>query len=208
MQRRLKKSVTYSLYGLSFTLLVLGITLLSFTTRGTKQSNFSYVSKGIFDSEENIKVVTTEVKIMKPFTDNNVEIVKSYYDYTADSKSQEKSLLYYENTYMQSTGVSYSNGSSFDVIAILSGTVTEVKEDETLGNSITIEHDNGITSVYQSISGINVKQGDVVAQGDKIATSATSNISPNLENHLYFELIIKGSCVNPENYYEKLVSEV
>lgn len=178
------------------------------TTKESKQSNFSYVSKGIFDSGENIKVVTTEAKIIKPFTDNKVEIVKSYYDYTADSKTQEKSLLYYENTYMQSTGVSYSNGSNFDVIAILSGTVTEVKEDETLGNSITIEHDNGITSVYQSITGINVKQGDVVAQGDKIATSSTSNISPNLENHLYFELIIKGSCVNPENYYEKLVSEV
>ena len=38
-----------------------------------------------------------------------------------------------------------------------------------------------------------------------VTSSSTSNISTELNNHLYFELIIDGKCVNPENYYEKLI---
>lgn len=208
MQRRLKKSVTYVLYGLSFSLLVLGVFLLLTVQSGLTKAKFDYVSKGIFDNEDSIKVISKDDKIIKPYSDSTVKMVKSFYDYKAEAKDQENSILYYENTYMQSTGVSYSNGKSFDVIAILSGTVKEVKTDETVGNSITIEHENGITSVYQSITDITLKKGDTVAQGDKIGTSSTSLISTDLDNHLYFELIIKGTCVNPENYYEKSVSEV
>ena len=86
--------------------------------------------------------------------------------------------------------------------------VKEVKEDTTLGNIVTIDHDKGITSVYQSISDITVKKDDEVAAGQIIAKSSTSNISTELENHLYFELIINGACVNPENYYGKLINEL
>ena len=77
-----------------------------------------------------------------------------------------------------------------------------------LGNVITIEHNNGIVSIYQSVSNITVKAGDKINAGFVIATSSTSNISSNLDNHLYFELIIDGVCVNPENYYNKQVSEL
>ena len=53
-----------------------------------------------------------------------------------------------------------------------------------------------------------VKAGDKINAGFVIATSSTSNISTDLDNHLYFELIIDGICVNPENYYDKLISEI
>ena len=117
-------------------------------------------------------------------------------------------LKYYENTYIQSSGVAYSNGNTFDVLSVLEGTVKEVSEDTTLGNTITIEHSNGITSIYQSVTNITVKEGDKINAGFVIATSGSSNISAELNNHLYFELIIDGVCVNPENYYDKLISEL
>ena len=104
---------------------------------------------------------------------------------------------------MPSTGVAYSNGKQFDVVAVLDGKVTQVKEDDTLGNSIMIEHKNGTTSVYQSVSDINVKEGDAVSQGQTIAKSSTSDVRSDLNNHLYFELIIDGNTVNPENYFDK-----
>ena len=109
---------------------------------------------------------------------------------------------------MQSSGIAYSKGDVFEVIAILDGTIESIKEDITLGNILTIKHDNGITSVYQSISDIAVKEGDKVKQGDVLAKSSTSNISTDLENHLYFELIVNGICVNPENYYGKQSKEI
>lgn len=207
-KRQLKKSVVYGLYATSFTLLVGGIILLGYATKEVSTSDYEYVSKGILDYEENVKVVNVESVIARPYSDDSIEVVKSYYDYQAEAESQERSLIYYEGTYMQSSGVSYSKGEAFDVVAILDGTVIEVKEDSTLGNVITIEHENGITSVYQSVSDIQVKANDTVTSGQIIAKSSTSNISTELENHLYFELIIDGVCVNPENYYDKSVNEI
>lgn len=210
MKRQLKKSVVYSLYGISFILLVSGVVLLGFAAKSTVDTEpvFEYVSKSIFDYEEEIKVVNTGEKILRPYTDANVKVVKDFYDYQGEAASQENSLIYYENTYIQSSGVSYSNGETFDVVSILEGTVKEVNEDTTLGNTITIEHNNGITSIYQSVTNVTVKEGDKINAGFVIATSSTSNISTDLENHLYFELIIDGICVNPENYYDKQVNEI
>ena len=211
MKRELKKSVVYSLYGISFFLLVSAIMVPLFATNKTMKQEFDYVSKGILDYENNVKVVNTDndtLLISRPYTDENVKVVKSFYDYKESSENQERSLIYYEGTYMQSSGVSYSKGDIFDVVSILDGTVESIKEDQTLGNVITIRHDNGITSVYQSISDILVKEGDKVVTGSLLAKSSTSNISTDLDNHLYFELIVNGVCVNPENYYGKNPKEL
>lgn len=208
MKRQLKKSVVYGLYGLSFTLLVGGIALLGFSVKDLNKQEESYVSKGILDYEEKVPVVSDEVKITRPYIDEKVVVSKNFYDYLAESEEQEQSLIYYEGTYMPSSGVSYSNGDKFDVVAILDGTVKEVSEDTTLGNVITIEHENGITSVYQSVGDIAIKANDTVTKGQVIAKSATSNISTDLGNHLYFELIIDGICVDPENYYDKSINEI
>jgi len=207
-KRQLKKSIVYCLYGISFTLLLVGVALLGVATKPSTEPVYDYVSKSIFDYEEEVKVVNTGEKILKPFTDGNVNIVKGYYDYKAEAESQENALIYYKNTYIQSSGISYSNGSTFDVISILDGTVSEVKEDNILGNIITIEHNNGIISMYQSVTNITVKEGDKINAGFVIATSSKSNISSSLDNHLYFELIIDGVCVNPEEYYDKYVNEI
>lgn len=209
-KRVLKKSVVYSLYGLSFSLLLGGIVLLNVANSNkslnSKQEDYSLVSRGLFDTVET--VVNSKEKLIKPYTDESVKIVKNYYDYQADEETQKGSLIYYENTYLQSSGVSYGKEESFDVIAILDGTVKEVKEDTTLGNIVVIEHSNNIVSTYQSLTDIKVKQGDKVSQGDVIAKSGTSNISRDLNNHLYFELAVGGITVNPENYYNKSVDEL
>ena len=212
MKRQLKRSVVYGLYIISFVLLLVGVLGLGLTARelafSDKESEYKYVSKGIFDYEENIPVVNTELKLSRPYTDTDVKLVKNFYDYKANSEEQEKSLIYYEGIYMQSSGVSYSKGDVFDVVAIYDGKVKEIKKDETIGNMITIEHENGIVSVYESVTEILVKEGDTVTIGQALAKSGTSNLSTELGNHLYFELIIDGVCVNPENYYDKLINEL
>lgn len=210
MRRQLKKSVVYSLYGISFTFLLAGVAILGYAANraSEKADDYQYVSKGILDYEEKVPVVNTETKIVRPYLSENVKIVKNFYDYKADSDAQEKSLIYYEGTYIPSSGVSYSGNEAFDIIAIYDGKVKEVKEDPTLGNMITIEHGNGIISVYQSITDIKVNEGDNVLGGQLIAKSATSNISSDLGNHLYFELIVNGVCINPENYYGKSINEL
>lgn len=205
--RRLKKSVVYLMYSLGFVLLV-GIAYLiegAFTTNSLDDDTL-YVSDTIFD--EVLPVVAAETKIVRPYKDSEITILKDFYDYQADESSQEKAIINYNNTYLQSSGVSYGGKDDFDVTAILDGKVISVENDETLGTTVQIEHDNNIISVYQSLKDVTLKENDKISQGDVIGKSSTSNLDKDLGSHLYFELIVNGKTVDPENYFDKSLSEL
>lgn len=171
--------------------------------------NLRYVDSEITDNDNNnLPVVSTSVKIVRPYLDNSVVIAKTYYDYEADAKEQENSILFYEDTYMQNSGVDYSSDNNFDVISILDGTVISVLENDILGTTVEVRHSNDLISIYQSLSDVVVKKDDHVIQGQIIAKSGLSNINKELGNHLHFELYYKGKIVNPEEYYNKSVDEL
>lgn len=170
----------------------------------TYNDNLDYVSYEILT--DNVMPVSTEEEqtpmgIIRPYTDNTVEIGKSYYDYEAEEKSQEDAIIYYENTYIQNTGVDYVSENVFEVNAIADGTVLSVTTDDIVGTTIKIEHNNEMISVYQSVNDVKVKEKDQVSQGQVIATSGTNNISSDLGNHLHFELYNKNILVNPEDFF-------
>jgi stage II sporulation protein Q len=202
---KMKRIILYSIYSICFVLMLsVVIAYNSIDKESNNTSNASVDYDYVYDiMDTSVQQVNKETSksINKPYSDKNVKIVKNFYNYKSDEKEQQNSIIYYEGSYMQSSGVSYSSGSSFPVLAIQSGEVTEVKNDELVGNSITIKHSDNTFSVYQSILDIKVKKGDVVNAGDVIATSGISNLEKDLGNHLYFELIINGSNVNPEEYY-------
>lgn len=141
------------------------------------------------------------VQLIRPYTDEKVKIVKNYYDYKGEEETQKNSIFFHEDTYMQSTGVSYGGVDDFDVVAVLDGTVTSVREDELLGTIVEIKHNNNLTSVYQSLKDVSVKKDDKVSQGQPIAKAGTSNIDTSLKNHVYFELIQDGKVINPEEQF-------
>ena len=85
----------------------------------------------------------------------------------------------------------------------LSGKVINVKEDDSLGKIIEIEHDKDFISIYQSLSEVSVKKDDIVNQGQVIGTSGTNELDKELGNHLHFELLYKGNIVNPEEHLNK-----
>lgn len=168
--------------------------------------NLDYVSYEILT--DNVMPVSTEEEqtndeIIRPYTDETVEIGKSYYDYKAEEKSQEDSIIYYENTYIQNKGVDYVSQNVFPVNAIADGTVLSVTTDDIVGTTIKIEHNNDMISVYQSVTDVNVQEKDTVTKGQVIATSSTNNISSDLGNHLHFELYNKNILVNPEDFFTK-----
>lgn len=206
MRRKLKKKVVYSLYVILFIIVVGMIVSIDFVSNPDLSGDVDYVSKTIV--EEDVPVVAINNVIKRPYSDDSVKIVSDYYDYTEDSSEQLNSILYFEDTYLQNSGVSYSNGSSFDVLSILDGVVLSVEENDLLGNIVSVDHSNGIVAYYQSLDSVSVKPGDVISCGSVIGISGSSNISKDLGNHLNFELSIKGVLVNPENYYDKNVSDV
>lgn len=131
------------------------ITSLFFSIKLEKsKENLTYVNKIILDSY--VPVVNTEEKIVRPYTSDKVVIDNNYYDYKGKDEDQTKSIILYENTYIQNTGINYKSDEEFDVVAILSGEVIEVKEKELLGTTITIKHSNDIISMYQSVKDVKV----------------------------------------------------
>ena len=82
-----------------------------------------------------------------------------------------------------------------------------VNNNDLLGNTIEIKHDNKYISVYQGLSTITVKEGDTVLQGQVLGKSGASKINNDLGNHLHFELFKNGQVINPEEYYNKSIKE-
>lgn len=203
--RRIKKSAVYAIYSIGIIALIGTIYLIetSIAKDSFKENddNYGYVSKTIFDETVPVMNEANGVQLIRPYTDEKVKIVKNYYDYKGEEETQKNSIFFHEDTYMQSTGVSYGGVDDFDVVAVLDGTVTSVREDELLGKIVEIKHNNNLTSVYQSLKDVSVKKDDKVSQGQPIAKAGTSNIDTSLKNHVYFELIQDGKVINPEEQF-------
>lgn len=208
--RKLKKPVIYTGYALGFVLLVALIYLIEGAVSNAifkpRDEDYDYISETIIDDD--IPVVSVKDKIARPYIDSEVKIVKNFYDYQAEAKKQESSLIFHSDTYFQNSGIAYGGKENFNVLAILEGTVVDVKEDPLLGKIIEIRHGNELISVYQSLSETIVKKDDIVKQGDIIGKSGKSNFGSDLNDHLHLELIHKGIAVNPENFYDKKLTEL
>lgn len=203
---KLKPFVLPSIYLLLILTLVSSVLLTTKSQTLEGEENITYVSSTIFGGE--IPVVNTEVKVIYPYTAENVKVGKYFYDYQAEEGKQEQSIVYHENTYMQNSGIDFVLDDPFDVVSVLDGKVVSVKHDELLGNIVEIQHENDFISVYQSLSDVTVKKDDVVTQGQAIGKTGTNELDNGLKNHLHFELFHKGQVVNPENYFDKALQDV
>jgi stage II sporulation protein Q len=208
-KRRLKSFVLPLIYSIAGIALITSIFFLknSLDNLGFDQGkNFVYVTDVIFGKD--IPVVGQNAVIIRPYNNQDVKVARYYYDYKAEANKQKDSLIYYQNTYMQNSGVDYNGATNFEVVAILEGTVINVNEDNLLGKMVEVRHNNDLISVYQSLSEISVKQGDIVTQGQIIGKSGTCNISPDLQDHLHFEILYKGKVADPETFFDKTIKDL
>ena len=166
-----------------------------------------YVDKEIVTDNEYIPVVSVDNTILKPFSNNSVTINKPFYNYSGSSADQEKALILYEGTYMQNSGVDYKATEKFDIVSILDGTVIEVTDNDILGKTIKIRHNNDLISTYQSLSEVSVKTDDTVLRGQVIGKSGTCKLY-NSDNNLHFELSYQGHNINPEDSYNKTENDL
>ena len=204
-RRKLKSYVLPMIMILAITSVITGTSILSNRLKNNKDNTYEEPTSYVTDSilEEDIAVINQTKKIVNPYTDTTVTIGKNYYDYKADSETQEKSIIYHDNTYLQNSGTDFISENVFDVIAVLNGSVTDVKEDDTLGKIVEIKHENGYVSIYQSLSEITVKKGDVITQGQVIGKSGMNELDKDMGNHLHFELYVNGQVVDPILYLNK-----
>jgi stage II sporulation protein Q len=206
----IKRSTRYCLAG---SLVCSFLALICFTSYAltnnfqktkTNDENIRYVSYEILT--DNVMPVSkeeeqTSLNVMRPYTAGDIEIGKNYYNYQDDENNQEKSIIYYENTYIQNQGTDYVSKTEFDINAIENGKVLSVTTDDIVGTTVKIEHNNGLISIYQSIKDVIVKENEDVTRGQVIGKSGTNSISSELGNHLHFELYKDNVLINPEEYF-------
>lgn len=167
--------------------------------------NITYVSSGILN--RSIPIINIADTIKSPVAEN-IEIKRYFYDSNSELSQKEKSVVYYEGTYMPNTGIDYANEETFDVLTVYDGTVIDIKDDELLGKTVKIRHNNELISVYQGIDNLEVKEGDMVFTGSKIGTSGKSKINSDLGNHLHFEIYKSGIYINPLNVINKKIGDI
>lgn len=207
--KRLKKFVLPTVY-----VMVIGVLFISISFLGNiLQSKVEYGNMAVSTLKDNVTPVgktdnVVESRIERPYVSSNVSISKSFYDMTDDEAKQQNSLVYYENTYLQNSGVLYSSTSAFDVICAIDGKVTNVSKDEILGNFVEITHNPNLKTIYYSLSEVQVKKDDTVMSGDVLGKSGDNSLNGETENCLLFEVYHNGTAIDPEDFYTMSIEDL
>ncbi len=93
------------------------------------------------------------------------------------------------------TGIDIAAAKGSDIFAAFPGIVEETGYDKTRGNYVVICHSQSLKTLYQHMSKITVKKGDLMIRGARIGTVGSTGLSTG--PHLHFEIHINGKCVEP-----------
>lgn len=98
-------------------------------------------------------------------------------------------------------GIDIGVGMNTPIHASADGTVTVATYDEYNGNYVTIDHGNGMQTVYAHNNFLMVKAGTEVKQGQVIAYSGDSGVGTG--PHCHWSVKLFGEHVDPLNYVQK-----
>ena len=140
--------------------------------------------------------------IGRPFTSDKVSVSKTFYEMDATPEEQQKSLILFENIYMQNTGVLYTSDEEFEIISVLDGIVKNIKEDEIMGTIVEVEYNKNLSVVYEGIKDVNVTLNEEIKKGDTIAKSGNIKLENEKEYTLHLEVYKDGLLLNPESFYK------
>ena len=165
-------------------------------TETNESTNTEKQNEEQYQTTENIKQnnenTTSETQFIFPVEG---EVIKEF---------AKDNLIYSETLeeWITHTGIDIKAERTTVVKATADGTVKTIKNDPRYGLTVTIEHNDGYTSIYSSLlSAEFVKEGEKVSQGQTIGTVGNSSVFEVAEdNHLHFELLKDGSNINPEIY--------
>lgn len=93
-------------------------------------------------------------------------------------------------------GIDFGIKEGTEVYASAGGKVLLAEDRLSTGYSIVIEHLPGLYSLYYHLSEMNVKEGDFVKEGEKIALSGSTGLATG--PHLHWEVRLLMQSVNPD----------
>ncbi len=151
--------------------------------------------------KERIKVINTRIadENFNNFSLPSIIPVKHFSIAQTGASVGNKINPFYK-TLREHTGVDLLSPVGTEVMATANGVVETVsKSIKGMGNTVVIDHENGIKTVYSHLSDIYVRQGQRVGQKYVIARSGNSGTT--FTPVLHYEVIRDGEYVDPVNYF-------
>lgn len=85
------------------------------------------------------------------------------------------------------------------VVAAANGRVDQVFNDSALGQGLSIDHGNGIRTIYGHLEKVLVRRGERLSRGEPVGLMGSTG-SRSTGPHLHYAVKVDGQYVNPRNY--------
>lgn len=159
-------------------LIAIGVTLMTVVNNNSKGSIIDVSAEPL-----SFRLPMNEVTVLKEYSDTELlwnQTLKQYEAHKAYTITSE----------------------DLKVFAAARGTVSEVGNTFELGYYVKITHEDGLTTLYASLTeDVLVSIGTTVEKGQMIGTAGTTSRYQSEDgNHLYFEMYKDNVKVNPSTY--------
>ncbi len=125
----------------------------------------------------------------------NSEIIK---DYVGASVIYNQTL----GVYSGHKAIDFSAPEGTEVVCAYDGVIESIEVSKVNGTTVTVNHGNGLKTVYNSIEASDVlNEGASIFKGDVLGTVSTNNKTEYLDGaHLHFEVLENDVKVDPNKY--------
>ncbi len=206
-KRRLKGSVKRCLFVLGITMFFLSFFLITKNLKSSNENDDVFVMDAVLDPIVPVTNMENTEQFTRPYTSDKVKISKYFYSKDDTTEKQENSLIYYENTYLQNSGVIYGCEEEFSVVSVYDGTIIDVKQDDILNTIVYVSHNNSLTTIYYGLKDVQVKVNDAISKNTVLGTSNTNKFATDKYSFL-FEVNVDGKVLNPETFYTMNINEL
>lgn len=104
--------------------------------------------------------------------------------------------------YKVHNGIDFGGTENDSVVAAYAGTVSEVGYDALEGNYVKIDHGDGLTTYYGSLSDPVVVTGQTVDAGTVLGNMSASSTAELLQGpHVHFSVFVDGQVADPYEYF-------
>ena len=203
---KLRKYVLPTIYVLIILVTFLSVSLIN-NHLLKNVTNYNYSKSIMKDVTENVLSEILPDKFDRPYLSENVKLLSGFYSKDYDDESQKNSLIFYQNTYMPSSGTFYASQDDFDVVSVYDGKVKSIKKDEMLGDTVEVQHSDNLTTIYYSLKDVTVRENDDIKKGTIIGKATSNNLVTD-KNVLFIEVYLKGKQIDNEKFYELNPNEV
>ena len=146
-------------------------------------------------TEPSVEVTRKPIKTVSPV---NGEIISVY---AMDALSYNPTT----RDWRVHNGVDLAAEEGSAVCAAADGTVYTVYDDETMGMTVVIRHEDGYVTTYSSLAQeVSVAPGDRVSAGQKIGGAGTTALLENaIGAHVHFSVSLNDEPVDPEDFLSR-----